>query len=55
MLPSGDAERSRFFVTLGVWGFVYYFLVGPSIWFVRTSNALDDYWQSLGARGTTLV
>jgi hypothetical protein len=30
-------------------------LVGPFIWFIRTNNALNEYWQSLGARDTTLV
>lgn len=24
-------------------------LVGPIVWFVRTNNALNDYWKSLGA------
>ena len=32
-----------------------FILVGPFIWFVRTNNALNEYWASLGARGTTLV
>jgi hypothetical protein len=30
-------------------------LVGPFVWFVKTNNALNDYWASLGARGTVLV
>jgi hypothetical protein len=30
-------------------------LVGPFIWFVQTNNALNEYWRSLGAQGTTLV
>jgi hypothetical protein len=30
-------------------------LVGPFIWFVQTNRALNDYWASLGAQGTTLV
>jgi hypothetical protein len=30
-------------------------LVGPFIWFIQTNNALNEYWQSVGARGTTLV
>jgi uncharacterized protein DUF4234 len=25
-------------------------LVGPFVWFVRTNNALNDYWRGLGAR-----
>jgi hypothetical protein len=32
-----------------------FILVGPFIWFIRTNNALNEYWESLGARGTTLV
>ena len=32
-----------------------FILVGPFIWFIRTNNALNEYWQSLGAQGTTLV
>jgi hypothetical protein len=32
-----------------------FILVGPFVWFVKTNNALNEYWQSLGARGTTLV
>ena len=32
-----------------------FILVGPFIWFVRTNNALNEYWQSLGVRETTLV
>jgi Domain of unknown function (DUF4234) len=126
--PAGPPGRIRptgmimllFFVTLGIWGFIYYFqaqeemkrhsgeglggllalviaivfgilspfflshevgqlyerrgqekpvsaltalwffpgiliLVGPFIWFVRTNNALNEYWESLGVRETTLV
>ena len=30
-------------------------LVGPFIWFVRTNNALNDYWRGLGVRETSLV
>jgi Domain of unknown function (DUF4234) len=30
-------------------------LVGPFIWFVKTNNALNEYWQSLGVQETTLV
>jgi hypothetical protein len=30
-------------------------LVGPFVWFVQTNNALNDYWRSLGAQGSTLV
>ena len=35
----------------GLWvipGFLI--LVGPFIWFIKTNNALNDYWRSLGAR-----
>jgi hypothetical protein len=32
-----------------------FILVGPFIWFVQTNNALNAYWESLGARETTLV
>ena len=40
----------------GLWFFPGIFiLVGPFVWFVQTNNALNDYWRSLGARGTTLV
>jgi Domain of unknown function (DUF4234) len=126
--PTGELGRMRptgmtillFFVTLGIWGLVYYFqtqeemkrhsgeglggvlalliaiffgivspfllsnevgrlyerrgqerpvsaltglwffpgiliLVGPFIWFVRTNDALNAYWHSLGVRETTLV
>ena len=34
----------------GLWYFPGMFiLVGPFIWFVKTNNALNDYWRSLGA------
>ena len=40
----------------GLWFFPGIFiLVGPFIWFVRTNNALNAYWESLGVRETTLV
>ena len=32
-----------------------FILVGPFIWFVKTNNALNEYWRSLGAQGTTLI
>jgi hypothetical protein len=25
-------------------------LAGPFVWFVKTNNALNDYWRSYGAR-----
>ena len=40
----------------GLWFFPGIFiLVGPFVWFVRTNNALNAYWESLGVRETTLV
>jgi hypothetical protein len=40
----------------GLWFFPGIFiLVGPFIWFVQTNRALNEYWQSVGAQGTTLV
>ena len=40
----------------GLWFFPgLLILVGPFIWFVRTNNALNEYWQHLGVRETTLV
>jgi hypothetical protein len=30
-------------------------LVGPIVWFVRTNDALNAYWESLGQTRTTLV
>jgi hypothetical protein len=32
-----------------------FILVGPFIWFAQTNRALNEYWESLGARETTLV
>jgi Domain of unknown function (DUF1707)/Domain of unknown function (DUF4234) len=35
----------------GLWFFPgMLLLVGPLIWFIRTNNALNDYWRSHGAR-----
>jgi hypothetical protein len=40
----------------GLWFFPGIFiLVGPFIWFIQTNRALNEYWQSLGQRETTLV
>ena len=40
----------------GLWFFPGIFiLVGPFIWFVRTNNALNEYWRSQGVTRTTLV
>jgi hypothetical protein len=40
----------------GLWFFPgMLILVGPFIWFIQTNRALNDYWASLGAQGTTLV
>ncbi|MBN1093296.1 DUF4234 domain-containing protein [Blastococcus sp. TML/M2B] len=32
-----------------------FILVGPFIWFVRTNNALNEYWRSQGVTRTSLV
>jgi len=32
-----------------------FILVGPFIWFVRTNNALNEYWRSQGVTETSLV
>jgi hypothetical protein len=32
-----------------------FILVGPFVWFIKTNNALNEYWRSLGAQGSTLV
>jgi len=35
----------------GLWFFPgILILVGPFIWFIQTNNALNEYWESLGAR-----
>jgi hypothetical protein len=40
----------------GLWFFPgMLILVGPFVWFIETNRALNDYWKSLGARGSTLV
>jgi hypothetical protein len=40
----------------GLWVFPGIFiLVGPFIWFVRTNNALNQYWESQGVTRTGLV
>ncbi|MGY1712228.1 DUF4234 domain-containing protein [Geodermatophilus sp. SYSU D00758] len=40
----------------GLWVFPGIFLlVLPFVWFVRTNNALNEYWRSLGVTQTTLV
>ena len=40
----------------GLWFFPgILILVGPFIWFVQTNKALNEYWQSLGAQGSTVV
>lgn len=36
----------------GLWSAIgWIILVGPIVWFVKTNNALNDYWRSLGAVG----
>lgn len=40
----------------GLWFFPGLFiLVGPFVWFVKTNNALNEYWRGLGVTQTTLV
>jgi hypothetical protein len=36
----------------GLWYLLlgWFFFVGAIVWFVKTNRALNDYWQSLGAR-----
>lgn len=36
----------------GLWGAVgWIILVGPIVWFVKTNNALNEYWRSVGVQG----
>lgn len=36
----------------GLWSALgWVILVGPIVWFVKTNNALNDYWRSVGAQG----
>ena len=40
----------------GLWFFPGVFIiVGPFIWFIRTNNALNDYWRSQGVTRTSLT
>jgi Domain of unknown function (DUF4234) len=40
----------------GLWFFPGMFiLVGPFVWFIKTNNALNAYWQGFGQTRTTLV
>jgi len=40
----------------GLWFFPGMFIiVGPFIWFVRTNNALNEYWRSQGVTRTSLA
>jgi Domain of unknown function (DUF4234) len=36
----------------GLWFLLlsWFFLVGAIVWFVKTNNALNDYWRSVGAQ-----
>jgi hypothetical protein len=44
-------QRKPVSAVTGLWFFPGIFLVvGPLIWFVLTNNALNRYWQSVGAR-----
>ncbi len=38
--------------TTGLWFLLlgWFFLVGAIVWFVKTNNALNDYWRSVGAQ-----
>ena len=48
--------RSPVSALTGLWFFPgMLILIGPFIWFVKTNNALNEYWQGLGVRETTLV
>ncbi|HEY0948608.1 DUF4234 domain-containing protein [Nocardioides sp.] len=37
----------------GLWFLLlgWFFLVGAIVWFVKTNNALNEYWKSVGAQG----
>ena len=38
--------------TTGLWFLLlgWFFFVGAIVWFVKTNNALNDYWRSVGAQ-----
>jgi len=40
------AATGLWFLLLG-----WFFLVGAIVWFVKTNNALNEYWKSVGAEG----
>jgi len=45
-------EQKRVSAATGLWAFPgFLILVGPIVWFVKTNNALNDYWRSQGAQG----
>ncbi|MCZ2860639.1 DUF4234 domain-containing protein [Blastococcus sp. VKM Ac-2987] len=49
-------QQSPVSALTGLWFFPGLFiLVGPFIWFIRTNNALNEYWRGLGVTETTLV
>jgi len=55
-LSERRGQRPQVTALTALWFFPGIFiLVGPFIWFVRTNNALNEYWRSLGVRETTLV
>ena len=46
------AQRSAVSAATGLWYFPgALILVGPFIWFIKTNDALNDYWRSQGAVG----
>lgn len=45
-------QRAPVSALTGLWALLlgWFFFVGIIVWFVKTNNALNDYWRSLGAR-----
>ena len=47
-----QGQPARVTAVTGLWYFPgVLILVGPIVWFVKTNNALNDYWRAMGARG----